>query len=153
VRYVEQLRRYHARFDPDQVLVLIYDDFLADNEGTVRQVLRFLDADDAVPVAPVRANPTISVRSTRLNDMRLGLRDGRGPLLSAVRYAGKAVTSKRAREALYYPLQRRAVYRAAPPPDEAFMRELRRRYNGEVVALSEYLGRDLVGLWGYDELG
>ena len=32
------------------------------------------------------------------------------------------------------------------------MRELRRRFKGEVVALSEYLGRDLVSLWGYDRL-
>ena len=28
------------------------------------------------------------------------------------------------------------------------MRELRRRFKGEVVALSEYLGRDLVGAVG-----
>jgi hypothetical protein len=152
VRYAEQLRRFHAVFPREQVLVLIYDDFLADNERTVREVLRFLDADDAAPIAQVRANPTIGVRSTRLNDLRLALRDGRGPLLSLVRDAGKAITSKRVREAVYYPLQRRAVYRAAPPPDEAFMLELRRRFKGEVEALGEYLGRDLVGLWGYDKL-
>ena len=30
------------------------------------------------------------------------------------------------------------------------MLELRRRFKGEVVALSEYLDRDLVSLWGYD---
>ena len=152
VRYTEQLRRYHAVFPREQVLILIYDDFLADNEGTLGRVLRFLDVDDGVAIAPVRANPTIGVRSTRLNDLRLALRDGRGPLLSAVRGAGKAITSKRLRETLYYPLQRRAVYRAAPPPDDAFMLELRRRFKGEVVALSEYLERDLVALWGYDEL-
>ncbi len=33
------------------------------------------------------------------------------------------------------------------------MAELRRRYKPEVAALSEYLGRDLVALWGYDRLG
>ena len=31
--------------------------------------------------------------------------------------------------------------------------ELRRRFKDEVVALSEYLDRDLVSLWGYDKLG
>jgi hypothetical protein len=41
VHYVEQLRRYHTAFGPEQVLVLIYDDFRADNESTVRTVLRF----------------------------------------------------------------------------------------------------------------
>ena len=33
VRYVEQLRRYHDVFPPEQVLVLIYDDFRADNDA------------------------------------------------------------------------------------------------------------------------
>ena len=32
------------------------------------------------------------------------------------------------------------------------MRELRRRFKGEVEATSEYLDRDLVTLWGYDRL-
>ena len=30
------------------------------------------------------------------------------------------------------------------------MAELRVRFKDEVVAVSEYLERDLVGLWGYD---
>jgi hypothetical protein len=32
------------------------------------------------------------------------------------------------------------------------MLELRKRFEPEVVALSEYLGRDLVKLWRYDNL-
>jgi len=47
----------------------------------------------------------------------------------------------------------RAVYRTPSAPDEQFMLELRRRFKGEVLALSEYLDRDLVALWGYDGLG
>ncbi len=43
VRYVEQLRRYREHFAPEQMLVLVYDDFRSDNEATVRRVLRFLD--------------------------------------------------------------------------------------------------------------
>ena len=37
VRYVEQLRRYRAVFPEEQLLVLIYDDFRAENEATVRR--------------------------------------------------------------------------------------------------------------------
>ena len=40
VRYAEQLRRLHDAFPPEQVLVLIYDDFRRDNEAVLRQVLR-----------------------------------------------------------------------------------------------------------------
>ena len=32
------------------------------------------------------------------------------------------------------------------------MLELRRRFKSEVVALSEYLNRDRVSLWGYDSV-
>jgi hypothetical protein len=32
------------------------------------------------------------------------------------------------------------------------MRELRRRFKPEVQALGDYIDRDLVSLWGYDEL-
>ncbi len=32
------------------------------------------------------------------------------------------------------------------------MVELRRRFKPEVVAASEYLERDLVALWGYDDV-
>ena len=52
-------------FPPEQVLVLIYDDFRRDNEATVRTVLRFLEVDDASPIHVMDANPTVSVRSVR----------------------------------------------------------------------------------------
>ena len=45
-------------FPPEQVLVLIYDDFRADNEATVRSVLRFLEVDDTAPIEVMEANPT-----------------------------------------------------------------------------------------------
>jgi hypothetical protein len=152
VRYTEQLRRFYAVFPAQQLLVLIYDDFRDDNEATVGRVLRFLDLDERAPIHAMQVNPTIGVRSTRVNDLRHALRDGRGPLLRSVKATGKALTSRALREALFYPLQRRLVYRQPPPPDEVFLRELRHRFKGEVVALSEYLERDLVKLWGYDEL-
>src|SRR6185312_1106844 len=65
VRYTEQLRRYHAAFPREQVLVLVYEEFRADNERTVGEVLRFLQLDDTAPVDVVEANPTVGVRSPR----------------------------------------------------------------------------------------
>jgi hypothetical protein len=153
VRYVEQLRRYHELFTPERVLVLIYDDFRADNEAAVRRVMRFLEVDDSQPVEALDVNPTVILRSPRVDRFRQSLRQGRGPVLGTARAAGKALTTRRIRESAFYPLQRRLVYREPPPPDQDFMLELRRRFKGEVLALSEYLDRDLVSLWGYDRLG
>jgi Sulfotransferase family len=152
VRYVEQLRRYEAVFPPEQILVLIYDDFRSENAQTVRRVLRFLGVAEDYPLQPAEVNPTIAIRSARLDRLRQDLRAGRGPLLGAVRAAGKTLTTRRLRRAVYYAGVRRAVWGKPPPPDEAFMDELRVRFKGEVVALSEHLGRDLVKLWGYDAL-
>ncbi len=152
VRYVEQLRRYRAVLGAEQILVLIYDDFLRDNEGTLRQVLRFLEVDEDLALAPVKANPTVGVRSLRLAAMWRALRAGEGALPRAARRTLKALTSARLRREVLYPLRRRVVYAQAPVADPALMAELRSRFKPEVLALGEYLDRDLVKLWGYDTI-
>jgi hypothetical protein len=152
VKYTEQLRRYRAVFPAEQLLVLIYEDFRADNEAVVRRVMRFLEIDESHPIDRVEANRTVGVRSVRLDGFRRSLRAGRGPGFRALRDVGRALTTQSVRERLYYPLMRRTVYSKPPPVDAGFMLELRRRYKPEVVALGEYLGRDLVKQWGYDSI-
>jgi hypothetical protein len=152
LRYTEQLRRYHAVFPSEQVLVLIYDDFKSDNEATVRRVLRFLDVEDACPVEVTQANPTVRMRSQQLDQMLHAVTVGRGRISGGVKAAVKTLTPRALRhDALGLALNR--VVRAEPhPPDERLMLELRRRFKPEVVALGEYLERDVVTLWGYDRL-
>jgi hypothetical protein len=150
VRYVDQLRRYYDVFAREQVLVLIYDDFRADNEATVRGVLRFLGVDDGLPVESIEANPTVAVRSVRMDGLVRSMYLGRGPAGRAVRAGIKVLTPQRLRRGGLEVLQKRVLYGAPPVVDEELMLELRRRFKGEVVALSEYLDRDLVTLWGYD---
>jgi len=142
VRYVEQLRRFHAAFPAEQVLVLIYDDLRADNEGTVRRVLRFLGVEEQVKIELIQTERLRAVRSPAL--YRLGI----AASLARRRLFGGAPRRER-RSSLWH----RLVYREQDPPDEELMRELRVRFKPEVVALSEYLGRDLVTEWGYDALG
>jgi len=151
VRYVEQLRRFHDRFPRDRVLVLIYDDYRRANEATVSSVLRFLEVDD-IPLRAQRAKPTVEVRTPRLNSVlrRLTVADHGVP--GALRGSIKALTPMRARQGLLHTIQKRVVFSEPRPPDEVFMAELRQRLKPEVVALSEYLDRDLVSLWGYDEV-
>ena len=150
VRYVEQLRRYREMFAPEQILVLVYDDFKRDNEATVREVLRFLDVDDSVAVDAVHANPTVRVRSQRLHELVHAVSVGRGSVSLAVKSSLKAIVPTALRRKALRATQERLVFTAPGPPDESVMLELRRRCKPEVVALSEYLGRDLVTLWGYD---
>jgi hypothetical protein len=152
VRYVEQLRRYERAFSREQMLVLIYDDFRADNDGTIREVLRFLDVDDTVPIDAVEANPTVHPRSQLLNELVHAVGVGRGPVSRTLKGAIKTVTPAAPRRAAFHAVKRQLVFAAPPEPDEELMRELRVRFKGEVQAVSEYLDRDLVALWGYDRL-
>jgi hypothetical protein len=152
VEYVKHLRRYFELFPPEQVLVLIYDDFRADNEAVVRQVLDFLGVDSEAPIETSEANPTVLVRSPRLYEMVRSLYLGRNPVARAANAAIKAVTTQRLRHGGLRTLRSRVLYGKPPPPDEQLMLEMRRRFKPHVQELSEYLDRDLVGLWGYDRL-
>jgi hypothetical protein len=155
VRYVDQLRRFHDVFAPENVLVLIYEDFRDDNEATLRRVLRFLDVDETVPLEAVETNHVKAVRSVRLHHLTaaLHLADKRPAAAGPLSRAANALIPKRLRSSAARDAWRRLVYSQPPAPDPAYMLELRRRFTPEVLALSAYLDRDLVGRWGYDEVG
>lgn len=150
VHYVEQLRRYHDAFGREQVLVLIYDDFRADNAETVRRVLRFLEVDDIHPIEVVEARPAVRVRSPRLYGLVQSLYLGRGRAAGPVKAAIKAVTPRHLRRDGLAAFERRVLFGKPRAPDQELMLELRRRSKDDVIALSEYLNRDFVTLWGYE---
>jgi hypothetical protein len=149
VRYVEQLQRFAAVFAPEQILVLIYDDLRRDNEATARSVLSFLGVDASAPIEISSKKPQVrkAVRSTRMNNFTRAItRARRRPGSSNAFF--RAVNSLVPRR--LDPLWRRLVYTPPAAVDERLAAELRKRFKPEVVALSEYLDRDLVTLWGYD---
>jgi hypothetical protein len=150
VRYVEQLRRYHEQFGRERVLVLIYDDFRADNAGTVKEVLGFLDVPGDGPIEIGQANPSVQMRSQRLDEVLSAVSMGTGPAAGALKSAVKAVVPQGLRRSALRAAQRRLVHAQVARPDEALMAEIRRKYRPEVEALAEYLDRDVVRLWGYD---
>ncbi len=68
MRYLEHLRRFEAVFGPDQILVLIYDDYRSDAEATVGRVLNFLGVDESIPL------PIVETQRETLQGVRfLGL--------------------------------------------------------------------------------
>jgi hypothetical protein len=154
VKYAEQLRRLHDAFPPEQVLVLIYEDFRRDNEAVLRQVLEFLGVDPTIAIEPVETKPLDAVRSMRLHKFRRAVRKAglnpakRGWLVRAIdALPPRSFTSDSISAAF-----RRVAYRPQRPADDELMLSLRRRFKGEVQAAGEYIGRDLVALWGYDRI-
>jgi hypothetical protein len=152
VCYSAQLQRLHAAFPREQVLVLVYEDFRRDNEAVVREVFGFLGVDPTVPIAAVETTPLKDVRSRSLHQLRRVIRRARlnpsakGPLVRTL----DAIAPQRLSGDSISAAFRRVAYRPQRPADEALMRRLRVRFKPEVAAVSEYLGRDLIGEWGYE---
>jgi hypothetical protein len=93
------------------------------------------------------------VRSWRLKQaLEPGSMDG-GAISRSAKATVKALTPRKLRRTALATIHRRVVHAPPPQADESFMAELRERFKPEVVALSDYLDRDLVSLWGYDTVG
>lgn len=149
VRYAEQVERYLSRFPRDQVFVIIYDDFRADNRAIVRDVLRFLHVDAAFTPTMKTHNASEKLRSKTLQRLMHDLTHGKG------RFAGvqpmlKRVVPRRLRKALTQRVFRTLIFQPKPAVDSNLRRALMKQCAPEVEAISQLLGRDLVHLWGYD---
>jgi hypothetical protein len=155
VRYVEQLQRFESAFGRERMLVLIYDDFRRDNLASAGEIVRFLGLDDSYPLQAIETKPLKAVRSMPLHRLAGAARRARRNPQAVGRLAPvlKALSAVPARSPAMRAWARRATYAGTSPVDEQFAAELRRRLKGEVEAISEYLGRDLVELWGYDSIG
>jgi len=151
--YANQLRRFHAHFPREQVKAIIYEDFRRDNEGTLRDVLRFLGVDEDVPIEFGESNPTVRMRSKRVDGMVQAMDRGSTPAGRAVKSAVRAIAPRTVRRRAYDLTLNRLVFGSPRPPDDAVMLELRHRFRPEVEAFGEYMERDLLALWGYDTVG
>ncbi len=149
VRYTEQLTRFHRVLPAEQIMVIIYDDFLADNVGTVTKVLGFLGVGGQMDIAEVRANATRAVRSPRVANWVQRLWAGTSPVGHVLKSTATAVVPRRLRRAVVARMMDVVVFGDAPPPDAELMAELRARFRGEVEQFGQYIGRDLVAQWGY----
>jgi hypothetical protein len=152
MRYMDQLHRYRQTFSDDQLLVLLYDDFRAENRAVLRTILRFLEVDDTVSLSEVETNLSTRIRARGVENLVRAISEGHGPRSSIVKTAIETVTTQRLRRSAQKAINHHIVYAKPQAPDRELVTELRHRYKPEVVALSEYLGRDLVTLWGYDDL-
>ncbi len=151
IRYAEQLERVYASFPRDQVLVLIYDDFRADNAAVYRQVLAFLGVDTAFQPVFQTHNKGAELRSRRLQRWMRAVTFGEGWAAPAKRLLTGLIPGP-VRKRAVRAVRDRLVFRPKAGPDPALVDRLKRAYRPEVKKVSELLGRDLVRRWGYDRL-
>jgi hypothetical protein len=140
-RYAPQLERYLAVFPREQILVLVFEEFRADNASGYRQVLEFLGVDSAHEPDFREVHARLAPRSARLNRALNAPRLKRAVfrVLGPRRYDR---VSKRVAGAVMQPASGSAV----APELEA---ELREELRPDVARTSELVGRDLAAIWGY----
>lgn len=147
VRYVEQLRRFEDALSPEQVHVIIYEDLRRDNERVARDALRFLGVDEtlAIDVTDGAGHSRKAVRSLPMHRLGIAIKRARRgePAPALARGLASALPAWLERA------MRRAVYAPPRPLDEHLAVDLRGRFEPEVAALADHIGRDLLGEWGY----
>ena len=149
VRYTDQLRSYHEAFPREQVLALVYEDFRRENTETMRRILGFLGVQDVDSLEVLDAHPSVRVRSLTAHKLLRATQmgQGRGPRL--LKRAVMPFTTRRVRRKAFMTVRENVVFGKPRPADAELTAELRHRFKPEVEAFGEYLGRDLLGLWGY----
>lgn len=149
IRYAEQLARYFERFPEEQVLVLFYEDFRADNAATYRRVLAFLGVDAEFEPLFAQHNKGADLRSKRMQHWLRQVTFGESwaaPLKPII----KAVLPQTLRKRAVQELEKKVVYRPRQAVDVALAAQLRQEFRPEVERLSQLLGVDLITRWGYE---
>jgi len=140
-RLGEQLERLFGAFPRDDIHVVVYDDFAADNAAEYRRVLDFLDVNPDFTPRFRSVNPSGEARSASLQ--RALWREDSG-LKSAARTLLPRSLRTRAWKTLHH-LNRRP--RPRSPLDDEVARTIWLRLEPDVAVLSRLLDRDLVALW------
>jgi len=144
--YAHQLRVWFEAFPREHFLVLLTED-LAERPSTVpRQAFAFLDVDPDVELpTPSRANVCGASRYPRL----AAALNRPGAIMATLKHVVPYRTRQRVRKLINR--WNRRPFERAPTLDPAIVRALRRRYDNEILAVEEIIGRDL-RMWRSDFL-
>jgi len=149
VKYADQLQRFFTHFDRSQVKVILYDDFIRDNERVYHDVLAFLGLDqDFTPVFRPH-NKSAVLRSRPLQHLIRQVSFGEGwatPLKPAL----KRLIPTRLRRALMRQINKQLLFKSKEALAPELVHTLKQQYHGEVVKLDALLACDVLSRWGYE---
>ena len=145
VKYYEQVKRYYDRFAAEQIKVIIYEKFRADNEGVYREILEFLGVDPSFTPNFEAINVNKEVKFPAINNFI------NRPLIKAI---SKNLISQEFNEFVRDNIVEKLLWHSAPKEkiSEAIKLDLMQKYQPEVAKISELIGVDLEAVWGYDAL-
>ncbi|MBN2060685.1 MAG: sulfotransferase [Deltaproteobacteria bacterium] len=138
IKYSEQVSRYLDIFPKDQIKIVIFEDFKADNLSAYRDILGFLDvADDFKPLFNVY-NPGGIPRLASINQLLIFL--GNMPIKNIIPPSLRKRVNITIRRLNKKPAKRL-------PLNPGFREQMLKEFRPHIEELSRLLERDLVNLW------
>lgn len=145
VQYYQQVKRYCDRFKPEQIKVIIFEDFKLANEQIFREVLEFLGVEPNFTPEYAAINVNKEVKFKAINNLI------NNPLAKSI---SKNLLSQEFNDFVRDNVVEKLLWHQAPKakmPEEIKL-QLRQQYQPEVAKISELLQLDLLSKWGYDHL-
>ena len=142
VQYHQQVKRYCDRFKPEQIKVIIFEEFKSDNKRVFREVLEFLGVEPNFTPEYAAVNVNKEVKFKSVNNVI------NNPLVKSIT---KNLLSQEFNEFVRDNIVEKFLWHQAPKasiPEEIRL-QLMEQYRPEVIKISELLNRDLVSKWGY----
>lgn len=132
--YYEQLKTYSSLFDRRQMLICFYEDFNRDPAAVCRSIFRFLGVDDQfVPDTTRRHNRTPGLPRYQMLER----------LLTSNSFLKRAITGILPQQVRNVACRASRWNLVKPAPSAAMRAQLVDKYRGDVVKLSQLVGRDL----------
>ncbi len=136
-RFTEQIRRYQQVFSPEQLHIITYDDFSADNAAVVADTFGFLGVDPSFVPKFDKINASGETKSPLFRTLLEHQPE-------SVRKFIRSVTPRRFRTGLKDRLRQfNTVYPPKKPVEGDAQQFLKATFRDEVESVSKLLGRDL----------
>jgi hypothetical protein len=133
--YARQIERYFAVFKPEQIKILLFDEFSRDVKGTLRDILQFLRLDPSA-VDKIDVSRKYNSYSAPRNPIARKLAGSK-----VSRFLGQTIVPRELGEFIFYKF---LVRDAVKPPMGARARDLLSSlYESEVIQTEQVLGRPL----------
>lgn len=145
IHYVDHAQRFLSIFDPQQIIIILFDDLISKTDVVYKNILNFLQVDTSFTPKFEVVNPNKQLKWPRLKKWVLDSPYFR----KTIRFLGK--------DEIYVTLKnlyknKIVIYKQRSPLKDEIKYELMVKYKPEVEKLSDLLQRNLVSLWGYDKM-
>jgi len=145
VQYHQQVKRYCDRFDPEQIKIVVFEEFKSENERVYREILEFLGVDSSFTPKYDAVNVNKEVKFEAINNLV------NSPLAKNI---SKNLLSQEFNEFVRDNIVEKFLWHQAPKATmpEDLKIQLMQQYQHQVKQISELVGIDLSAKWGYDNL-